>query len=279
MKNSVRSAGWLFLIVLTLALRGQTGEAEKAALQSPLPATQTLDLGDGVTMNFALIPRGTFWMGSNEEAGDGDESPEHKVGISQPFYLGTCEVTQAQWEKIMGANPSRFRGELLPVDTVSWNDAQRFLAALSKKTGRTCMLPTEAQWEYACRAGTRAPWSFGAQPGAAADFAWGAENAEGATHPVGLKKPNPWGLHDMHGNVWEWCADWYEKHTYSKTADVDPKGPVSGDGRILRGGAWGDEPDGMRSAVRNCNGPDGANHGIGLRVLLIATSPGSSEVH
>jgi formylglycine-generating enzyme required for sulfatase activity len=244
-----------------------------ASAPAPTPKTTTLDLGRGVTMEFVLIPAGSFVMGSDENTGEGDESPAHRVTITRPFYLGKTEVTQEQWTAVMGTNPSALRGAQLPVDNVSWNDCQRFLAQLGAKTGRKFALPTEAQWEYACRAGTTTPWSFGASEGAAPAHAWLAENASGAAHPVGTKPPNAWGLHDMHGNVWEWCADWYAKHTYDDKNTVDPAGPAAATGsRVLRGGAWGDAPDGVRSAVRNCLGPAETHDGIGFRCVMLATT-------
>lgn len=241
-----------------------------------LSPTLSVDLGGGTAMEFVLVPAGSFTMGSDEYTGDGDESPVHTVRISQPFYLGRHEVTQAQWTQLMKTNPSKFHGPTLPVESISWNDCQKFLAAFAQQTGRKISLPTEAQWEYACRAGTSTPWSFSAKADGAPDYAWMAENATGTTHPVGQKKPNAWGLYDMHGNVWEWCADWYAKHAYADAAKVDPAGPNAGESRVLRGGAWSDQPDGFRSAIRNCNGPDGANHGIGFRCALPVDTPGAA---
>lgn len=242
-------------------------------LASAAPATRTesLDLGGGSTMEFVLIPAGSFTMGSEATMGDGDEAPKHEVVITQPFLLGKLEVTQAQWERVMGAdhNPSRFRGANRPVDSVSWIDAQRFLEKLSALTGRRALLPTESQWEYACRAGTTEAWSWGLAEERTKDFAWYAENAEGTTHDAGTRAANAWGLHDMHGNVWEWCGDWYDKHAYRSALRQDPTGPATTTGsRVLRGGSWGDDPDHVRCAVRNCIGPDIGNHGTGFRVLL-----------
>ncbi len=236
------------------------------------PSRASVDLGGGVTMEFVLVPAGDFIMGSDENTGDGDESPQHKVTFTRPFYLGKFEVTQEQWSALMGGNPSEFHGPHRPVDNVSWNDCQAFLARLSAKTGRRFALPTEAQWEYACRAGTATPWSFGERETDAADYGWLAANSGGATHPVGEKKPNAWGLHDMHGNVWEWCADWYEKHAYAASDVTDPTGPAASTSRILRGGAWGEHPNNARSAVRNCIGPDTHHNGTGFRcVMLVET--------
>jgi len=237
-----------------------------------LPKEWVLSVGN-FRMEFVLIPAGSFLMGSPDETGDGDEYPRHDVVISQPFYLGKYEVTQEQWEEVMGSNPSRFRGAKLPVETVSWKDCQVFLAKLAAKTGRKFALPTEAQWEYACRAGTTTFWSFGDTNAAVDEFAWGKSNSGGQSHPVGGKKPNPWGLYDMHGNVSEWCADRYAKHTYSNGVVVDPVGPTVQEGSaVCRGGAWGDDPDLQRSAYRNCNGIGNAHHGIGLRCVLLVSS-------
>ncbi len=240
-----------------------------AAADTPPARTASLDLGGGVTLDFVLIPAGSFVMGSDENTGDGDESPQHNVTFSRPFYLGKFEVTQAQWIRVMGDNPSEFKGPTRPVDNVSWLDCQKFLARLATLTGRKVALPTESQWEYACRAGTTTTWSFGDKPEVAGDYAWIGENSGGTTHPVGEKKPNAWGLYDMHGNVWEWCADAYEKHAYAKSAPIDPTGPTSNDGRILRGGAWGEHPNNMRCAARNCNGADGHHNGTGFRCVLL----------
>lgn len=220
-------------------------------------------------MVFNLVPAGSFIMGTDENTGEGDESPPHEVQITQPFYLGRFEVTQAQWRRIMGSNPSHFQGDTLPVDSVSWNDVQQFLGKLAQKTGRRLALPTEAQWEYACRAGTVTPWNFGREASAAVKFAWLDENSEGKTHPVGEKKPNGWGFYDMHGNVWEWCSDWYAKHAYPNHEDINPTGPPQGESRVLRGGAWGDSTDGARSTVRNCCGPAVGNPGTGFRCVLL----------
>ncbi|HVW22231.1 MAG TPA: formylglycine-generating enzyme family protein [Opitutaceae bacterium] len=239
-----------------------------ARAAGPAPAA-TLELGGGVRMEFVLIPAGTFEMGSPENLGGDDESPRHAVTISRSFYLGKYEVTQEQWQAVTGANPSHFRGAGRPVESVSWNDCQKFLAQLAARTGRRFRLPTEAQWEYACRAGTDTPWSFGAQDERAGDYAWCGANSGGATHRVGAKRPNPWGLYDMHGNVAEWCADVYAKHTYDGGAATDPAGPARGPSMVCRGGAWGDDSDMLRCAYRNCDGPGGATAGIGLRCVML----------
>ena len=230
--------------------------------------SMTIDLGDGIKMEMVLINEGTFTMGSDYDMGEEDESPLRNITITKPFYIGKYEVTQEQWKQIMGTNPSQYKGPKNPVDTVSWNDCRIFLEKLSTKTGRQFGLPTEAQWEYSCRAGTTTKWSFGKTDDKAGEYAWFRDNSQNKTHPAGGKKPNMWGLYDMHGNLGEWCSDFYI-NPYSHKDLIDPKGPETGDSRVIRGGAWGDSPDNIRSAYRNCNGPDGANDGIGFRCIML----------
>jgi formylglycine-generating enzyme required for sulfatase activity len=238
-------------------------------------ATETVDLGDGVTMEFVLIQPGSFSMGTANH--DYDEKPVHQVTLTQPFYLGKYEVTQAQWEKVMGANPSHFKGAKLPVDNVSWDDCQLFLAALRKKVGKKFALPTEAQWEYACRAGTTTEFSSGHDEALVSDYAWHSGNSNLTTHPVGEKKPNPWGLYDMHGNVYEWCADWYAE-AYPGGDAVDPVGPTSGDRRVIRGGAWLYVLDNHRSSDRGFSPPDYRSDEYGLRcAMLLGDRPSTVE--
>jgi formylglycine-generating enzyme required for sulfatase activity len=212
----------------------------------------TVDLGGAVKMEFVLIPAGSFMMG--DEKGAPWEKPVHKVTITKPFYLGKYEVTQEQWQAVMGSNPSEFKGPKNPVECVSWLDCQEFLKKLNATAGTqagTFTLPTEAQWEYACREGTQTRYSFGDDPAKLGEYAWWEKNAEESTHPVGQKKPNAWGLYDMHGNVREWCADWWDKDYYAKSPAEDPAGPDSGPGRVLRGGSWGGgDPGPFRSACR-----------------------------
>jgi formylglycine-generating enzyme required for sulfatase activity len=217
-----------------------------------VPRDLTVDLDGGVNMEFVLIPAGSFMMG--DEKGDSGEKPVHKVTITKPFYFGKYEVTQEQWQAVMGSNPSYFKGPKNPVEKVSWEDCQKFVAKLDEKSrsgGAKFGLPTEAQWEYACRAGTTTSYSFGDDPKNIGDYAWSGGKSARKTHPVGQKKPNPWGLYDMHGNVWEWCADraalWYYDHSPAN----DPVGPSFGDSRVLRGGSYDDpRPDLFRCAYR-----------------------------
>jgi formylglycine-generating enzyme required for sulfatase activity len=191
-------------------------------------------------MTFVLIPAGTFQMGSPPgEAGRFDDERRHQVTISRPFYLQTTQVTQGQWERVMGHNPSFFKkcGKDCPVERVSWHDAQAFIARLNhmEKTDEYT-LPTEAEWEYACRAGSTTRFSFGDDAAKLGDYAWHGGNSGGTPRPVGQKKPNAWGLYDMHGNVWEWCLDWYGP--YPDRPVTDPTGPDVGQFRVLRGGSW-----------------------------------------
>ncbi len=217
------------------------------ALSRNLPRTLTFDLGGGVTMELVLIPAGEFLMGNPKWDGrlDSSDGPQHRVRITRPFYMGKYEVTQAQYERIMGKNPSRFKGTDYPVESMSWFGATEFCRKLSQRTGKTVRLPTEAEWEYACRAGTTTFYFFG-DGESFNDYAWRSRDSEGRYHPVGGKRANAWGLHDMYGNVWEWCSDWYDPGYYAKSPEEDPQGPASrrthwswGGRRVLRGGSSG----------------------------------------
>lgn len=227
------------------------------------------------SMEFVLIPAGEFQMGSNDE--QDNERPVHQVQISQPFYLGKYPVTQAQWQAVMGKNPSYFKGGFFrkgdpnqPVETVSWNDVQEFIRQLNKKEGlESYRLPTEAEWEYAARAGSTTKYSFGNDEKQLTEYAWYSENSGGKTHPVGQLKPNAWGLYDMHGNVWEWVQDWYAG--YSAEAVPDPQGPSSGSHRVLRGCSWYSGALYCRSAFRNSDAPEDRLNNLGFRLLRTAS--------
>jgi formylglycine-generating enzyme required for sulfatase activity len=217
-------------------------------------------------MKFVLIPAGTFMMGSPpDEINRRDDENLHNVTISNPFYMKTTQVTQGQWRKVMRNNPSGFetRGDNCPVESVSWDDAQEFIRKLNQmeRTDKY-RLPAKAEWEYACRAGSTTRYYFGDDEAELGKYAWYSNNSDG-THPVGQKKPNAWGLYDMHGNVWEWCQDWYGEYTRSVT---DPKGPKSGEGRVLRGGSWFNNARGLRSAYRHRLGPGYRDDSIGFRL-------------
>jgi formylglycine-generating enzyme required for sulfatase activity len=198
-----------------------------------------IDLGNDVKLEMVLIPAGKFVMG--DRTGDSSERPAHEVNITKPFNLGKYEVTQEQWMAVMGKNPSHFKGAENPVECFTWDDCQAFLMKLTARfaaPGEKFALPTEAQWEYACRAGTTTKWSFGDDERLLGDYAWFAGNSQHRTHPVGRKKPNAWGLYDMQGNVWEWCADRFSRGFYATSPADDPVGPDVGTARVLRGASW-----------------------------------------
>lgn len=227
------------------------------------PATLTVDLGGGVSMEFVLIPAGTFRMGS--EKGRADERPVHPVTISRPFLLGTCEVSQEQWQAVMGTNPASHTAAKNPVENVSWYDAKVFLKKLSDRSpGGGFRLPTEAEWEYACRAGSTTEYSFGDDPEQLSKYGWYDANSGRATHPVGQKKPNAWGLFDMHGNVWEWCSDY--RGDYPTNAIADPIGGKDPHFVQMRGGSAMYIARNCRSANRHTSGPPSRHDFIGLRV-------------
>ena len=240
-----------------------------AALPGP-KKNLSIDLGGGVTMEFVLIRPGSFIMGSDKSQ-QKEDKPAHKVTITKPFYLGKYEVTQEQWEKVMGSNPSIYRGPKRPVERVNWDDCQSFLAKLREKNaGQKFALPTEAQWEYACRAGSTGDFCYGDGDANLGEYAWYVDNSGGRTYPVGEKRPNAWGLNDMHGNVWEWCNDAFG--SYSSEAVSDPMGASSG-AHVLRGGGWCSVPDSLRSACRINDSTEGRFFDvIGFRCVLLSES-------
>jgi formylglycine-generating enzyme required for sulfatase activity len=231
----------------------------------------SLDLGNNVSMKLVLIPSGKFMMGSPENEKDriSDEGPQHEVTITKAFYIGAYDVTQEQYERIMGNNPRGFKGAHNPVENVSWDDAVEFCKKLSQETGKTVRLPTEAQWEYACRAGSKTRFSYGDDSDYSnlGDYAWYNKNSNGQTHPVGQKKPNAWGLYDMHGNVWQWCSDW-DVNSNANANNTNPQGSDSGSPRVLRGGGWDGDPRRCRSAGRGGNVPDDRSDDSGFRVVV-----------
>jgi formylglycine-generating enzyme required for sulfatase activity len=221
------------------------------------------DLG----MDFLLIPAGEFTMGSDRES---NEKPAHKVRINKSFYLSVYEVTQAQWQAIMGNNPSSFKSDpKLPVETVSWEKVQEFIRKLNaKEKGKAYRLPTEAEWEYAARAGTKTLYSFGENPKQLGPYAWCGKGANNQTHPIGQRKPNAWGLYDMHGNVWEWVQDWFG--VYPAEATTDPAGPPAGTHRVFRGGSWSTDVGHCRSAHRSAERVNRQHGDLGFRLARSA---------
>jgi formylglycine-generating enzyme required for sulfatase activity len=238
------------------------------------------EITNSIGMKLVLIPKGTFQMGSPiEEEGRRDVEVQHEVTISKDYYLGVTEVTQGQYEQVMGTNPSHFQkrvfrwivSPMYPVEEVSWKNAIEFCEKLSelpeeRKAGRVYRLPTEAEWEYACRAGSRTAYHCGESSKSLGDYAWFRENSNDRTHPVGKKKPNAWGLYDMYGNVWEWCSDW--EGEYPKGAVSDPTGPREGRFRVHRGGGCFATAAGCRSSDRSGIDESARNRSIGFRVAL-----------
>ncbi|MDQ0291905.1 formylglycine-generating enzyme family protein [Oligosphaera ethanolica] len=219
-----------------------------------------LDFGGGIMLDFVFVLPGKFLMGSKNNVYGG--KPVHEVEITQPFYLGVTEVTQAQWEAVMGANPSYFKGATLPVENVSWEDCQVFIEKLNGKGLGTFRLPTEAEWEYSCRAGTTGDYTVKMD-----EMAWVRRNIGDTTSPVGTKEPNILGLHDMLGNVYEWCQDWYAP--YNQDKQTDPKGAAVGSLRVVRGGwgGWGDTYLSSRMTYRCGNSPAGRDNLLGFRLV------------
>jgi len=238
------------------------------------------------------ISPGTFTMGApSSESGHQSDEVQHRVTLTKGYWLGKYEVTQGQWQAVMGSNPSNFKnaGSNAPVESVSWDDAQEYCKKLTAKeraagrlpSGYEYTLPTEAQWEYACRAGTTTSFSFGSDEGSlyqygnycdrsnTNDFSWQDKKHNDGydkTAPVGSYKPNTWGLYDMHGNVWEWCRDWYGD--YPTGSVTDPTGATSGTYRVSRGGGWSSNARGCRSADRSYGGPGFRGYDLGFRLSL-----------
>ncbi len=288
------------------------GEAEATRLspaqhEAAKAAGVPVHLTNSIDMKLVLIPAGEFMMGSpnDEEWRWEDEVPQHRVRITMPFYLGMYQVTQAEYERVMGTNPSWFSPggggsdrvsgldtSRFPVESVSWNDAVEFCRKLSalpaeRSAGREYRLPTEAEWEYACRAGTTTRYSFGDDASQLGEYAWysgnsdrgthrvwqmwanlwGLHDFDGRTHRVGQKRANPWGLYDMHGNVWEWCADWFDGKYYANSPVDDPQGPASGSHRVSRGGSWSFPAAECRSADRYRYTPGPCSLHFGFRLV------------
>jgi formylglycine-generating enzyme required for sulfatase activity len=241
---------------------------------------ETLDIPveyeNEIGMKLRLIPAGEFMMGSPEDEEDRDANESlHQVEITKPFYMGVCEVTQGEWEVVMGTTPWEgekyaIEGADYPATYVSWEDAQEFCRRLSAQEGKSYRLPTEAEWEYSCRAGSATAYCFGDSSSKLGEYAWIRENASdiGQRHPseVGLKKANAWGLHDMHGNVWELCQDWYYREYYRSSPTQDPTGASESDYRVRRGGSWYVDLRHCRSAFRFGFSPGSRVDDKGFRV-------------
>jgi len=258
----------------------RASDAAQAASVPIDPGASSREFVNSIGMKLVRVPKGEFVMGSrpgNPNA-DGDERA-HAVTLTRDYWIGAFEVTQSQYERVMGRNPSLGQGPGIedggahhPVDRISWNDAVEFCTRLSalpdeRAAGRVYRLPTEAEWEYACRAGSPGEYAFGDDVRMLGEYAWYAENSGIEPHPVGRKKPNAWGLYDMHGNAWEWCADWYER--YSGGPAIDPTGPSQGTDRVYRGGSNGYAAPYCRSANRTATRPSWEGF-VSVRVAMDA---------
>ena len=273
---------WMALFIVSLPCAAQI------LVQVPL------DLPDGATpLTLVYVPPGSFIQGSppEERGRSSDEHPLHPVVLTRGFYLGRFEITQAQWEAVMHSRPAFYMDRPNhPVENVSWNDTQAFMAALNARGRGSFRLPTEAEWEYACRAGTTSRFSFGdalecfgSRPDQTEPYCeimdrymwWLGNNAvlgyEFGAKQVGLKQPNGWGLYDMHGNVWEWCEDWFAP--YPDAMQIDPHGPATGVNKVFRGGSFFFYSETCRSAYRNYRVPGHVGSNIGFRLLLEAEPP------
>ncbi len=257
-------------VALALVEAGPAPAPQPQPQPTPQPVQQGLQAGQtakdcDVCPEMVVIPAGSFTMGSSD--GDDDEEPLHRVNI-QSFALGKFEVTQGQWKAVMGNNPSRFTecGDNCPVERVSWNDIQEYIQKLNQRSGKTYRLASEAEWEYAARAGSTGKWSFGDNQSQLGEYAWYSANS-GKTQRVGQKKPNAFGLYDMHGNVWEWVQD--VLHDNYSGAPTDGSAWMNGGDnsrRVLRGGSWSDIPAGLRSANRFWYSPESRIISIGFRL-------------
>jgi len=264
-----KSGAVLFALEEVVSAVSQLNEGRTVGNEVPPAGSKekSIDLGNGMTMEFVLIPAGSFYMGSpeSEKDRDSDEGPVRRVQITKPFYMGKYEVTQDQYIAVMGTNPSHFSGRNLPVESVQWDEA----VAFCEKARNGARLPTEAEWEYSCRSGTETRFSYGDDPDylQLSEYAWNRTNSERQTHRVGQKEPNSYGLYDMHGNIWEWCADWWAG-SYRNAPSVDPTGPSNGKSRVVRGGSWSYIPRNCRSANRSRFTPGSRYYGVGFRIVL-----------
>jgi formylglycine-generating enzyme required for sulfatase activity len=281
MSRNARLVGMSACVIIVLSfalahapLAGQEKKPAKALKHLEV------DLGGGVKMKLVYIEPGKFRMGSpKEEQGRQDNEVQRQVEITKGFFMGVFEVTQDEYEKVMGNNPSEFKGARLPVEQVSWDDALEFCKRLSTKEGKTIDLPTEAEWEYACRAGSTGPFHCGNSLSSKQANVYSHYPKDAAVKgsflekpaPVGSYEPNAFGLHDVHGNIWEWCKDWYKDDYYKESPLQDPQGPKTESGslgRVRRGGSWGYPAEYGRSARRDNSAPSYRGNIVGFRVVV-----------
>jgi formylglycine-generating enzyme required for sulfatase activity len=303
---------FLAICMMTLSLLTDCGES---SAQDPMPAVAPfgteqakihqrawadhlgvpVEVTNSIGMKFVVIPPGVFTMGSpaeirngdeivqQEEPGHGANEIQHTVTLSRAFSIGITEVTQRQYKQLVARHKGGFSGADHPMENISWNNAIAFCEKLStlpgeRAAGRVYRLPTEAEWEYACRAGTTTAYSFGDDAAQLAGNGWYDMNADWTTHPVGEKRSNPWGLFDMHGNVWEWCSNWYNEYPHGAT--TDPQGAAQGIFRVYRGGSWTLDATKCRSANRHVGTPSYRSSYTGFRLALnlpIVKVPGSDK--
>ena len=271
-KKPVFKSGWLWAVVIAVAIvagllmiLSQNGAGVSGVVPKASYSNGVLTV-NGIKYNMVWVEGGTFRMGDTSEQGgdaESDEKPVHSVTLSG-YYIGKTEVTQALWKAVMGNNPSRFKGDNLPVEWVSWNDCQEFIRKLNALTGQHFRLPTEAEWEFACRGGNNSRGYKYSGSNNLGSVAWYDDNSGVKTHPVATRSPNELGIYDMSGNVWEWCADWYGD--YSSGAQTNPKGPYGGSYRVYRGGSWG--VGNCRSSYRYYYYPTIRGNCLGLRLAL-----------
>ena len=230
--------------------------------------TISIPVKNGITIDMVKVEAETFTMGATPEMNDlwDDAKPAHQVTLTNDYYIGKYEVTQALWQAVMGNNPSKFKGDNLPVEQVSWNDCQEFISKLNNMTGKKFRLPTEAEWEYAARGGKKGRGYQYSGSNNLSDVAWYTDNSSHKTHAVGSKQANELGIYDMSGNVLEWCQDW--KGSYSSSSQVNPTGANSGSDRVFRGGCWSGVAESCRSSFRNDCAPDDRDYRLGVRLVL-----------
>ena len=259
-------------VAIQQSIVSQPAVAQQPVVQTPIANSDniTIPVKDGISIDMVRVEAGTFTMGATAEMKDpnDDEKPTHRVTLTNDYYIGKYEVTQALWKAVMGNNPSNFKGDNLPVEKVSWDDCQEFISKLNRITGKTLRLPTEAEWEYAARGGNNSRGYQYSGSNNLSDVAWFRGNSGGKPHAVGTKQPNELGIYDMSGNVDEWCQDWYWYGAYSSSSQVNPTGANSGSYRVCRGGSWGCIARICRSSYRYCGTPVSRYTFLGLRLVL-----------
>ncbi|MDD2716885.1 MAG: formylglycine-generating enzyme family protein [Candidatus Wallbacteria bacterium] len=256
----------LFFAAVTSVYAGSETAARQVTVSTAEAGTgMAVEITPEVKMEFCFIPAGKFWMGSPAGQGENDEHPSHEVNITKSFWIGKYEVTQAQWTAVLGSNPSCFEGMQKPVELVSWADCQEFIKALNLAGKGTYRLPTEAEWEFACRSGSNTLYYWGDK--IKGDYCLFSDLNFDETQDVGQKLPNGWGLYDMSGSVREWCADCYSPEYYSGSPKNDPPGQYLDDNRVIRGGSWRSFARCCRSAFRDSLVPTGKCDDLGLRLV------------